>query len=248
MATMRQAASKAEPQELDTIEQINRCQTNFEIYLFCQSLSRQFSYNFFSILPLADERGDQAGELTPISDWPRELTATRDQKSILSDCGILKQLRQSAMPIIWSVESLRNTKPNKRSGQLADLLESFGLLNNVSFLVHDAGGRRGVVSFAGKRASPAEMELMELSFAASLLYDRLCFLNPIDDAPRNALTARERECLVWTAAGKTSGEIAIILKLSEHTVTHYLGIACQKLDAVNRVHAVSKAMRAGLLD
>ena len=105
-----------------------------------------------------------------------------------------------------------------------------------------------MITFSGKRANPAEMELMELSFAASLLYDRLCFLNPVEEAPRSGLTARERECLVWTAAGKTSSEIATILKLSEHTVTHYLGIACQKLDAVNRVHAVSKAMRAGLLD
>lgn len=245
---MRHAAGKAEPQELDTIEQIKRCQTNFEVFLFCQSLTRQFNYGFFSILPLSDERGDQTGELTCVSDWPRELTAKYDQKKLLADCGILKQLSQSTMPVIWSVETLRQSSPVKKITDAADVLESSGLRNNVSFSVYDAGGRRGVVSFSGKRANPAEMELMELSFAASLLYDRLCFLNPVEDSPRSGLTARERECLVWTAAGKTSGEIATILKLSEHTVTHYLGIACQKLDAVNRVHAVSKAMRAGLLD
>lgn len=248
MARMRHAASKAEPQELDTIEQINRCQTNFEIFLFCQSLTRQFDYDFFSILPLTDERGDQAGELTYISDWPRELTAKYDQKALLADCGILKRLSQSTMPVIWSVESLRGSDSANQISDAADVLEGCGLRDNVSFSVYDASGRRGVVSFSGKRDRPAEVELMELSFAASLLYDRLCFLNPVEETPRSGLTAREREYLVWTAAGKTSGEIATILKLSEHTVTHYLGIACQKLDAVNRVHAVSKAMRAGLLD
>ena len=49
-------------------------------------------------------------------------------------------------------------------------------------------------------------------------------------------------------AGKTSGEIAAILKLSGHTVNHYLSAACQKLGAVNRTHAVSKALRAGLIE
>lgn len=60
------------------------------------------------------------------------------------------------------------------------------------------------------------------------------------------LTARELDCLRWTAEGKTSGEIAMIIKLSEHTVNHYLIAASRKLDCVNRVQAVAKALRLGL--
>lgn len=62
------------------------------------------------------------------------------------------------------------------------------------------------------------------------------------------VTTRERECLRWCAEGKTSEEIGIILSLSTHTVNHYLISATKKLNAVNRVHAITTAVRLGLLD
>ena len=52
------------------------------------------------------------------------------------------------------------------------------------------------------------------------------------------LTRRQRECLRWTALGKTSGEIAGILGLSEHTINNYLASAAEKLGAVNKTHLV----------
>ncbi len=62
-----------------------------------------------------------------------------------------------------------------------------------------------------------------------------------------SLNAKELECLRWAADGKTSSEIAIITGLSEHTVNHYLIFVCNKLNAVNRAHAVAKAIRAGII-
>ena len=62
------------------------------------------------------------------------------------------------------------------------------------------------------------------------------------------ITARERECLRWCAEGKTSDEIGIILSLSTHTVNHYLISATKKLNAVNRMHAITTAVRLGILD
>jgi DNA-binding CsgD family transcriptional regulator len=62
------------------------------------------------------------------------------------------------------------------------------------------------------------------------------------------LSRREVECLSWASAGKTSVEMSEILGLSEYTVNHYLNRATRKLDAVNRVQAVAKAIRAGLLN
>ena len=65
--------------------------------------------------------------------------------------------------------------------------------------------------------------------------------------PAAALAPREIDCLRWSAAGKTSGEIAAILGVSENTVNSYLAAAAQKLNAVNRVQTVAQAIRLGLL-
>lgn len=77
---------------------------------------------------------------------------------------------------------------------------------------------------------------------------RICGLSADSQPePSHQLSVRERECLTWTSEGKTSEEIAIILELSVHTVNHYLTSAARKLNAVNRLHAVARAMRLGLL-
>ncbi|MEZ2131091.1 MULTISPECIES: helix-turn-helix transcriptional regulator [unclassified Sinorhizobium] len=67
------------------------------------------------------------------------------------------------------------------------------------------------------------------------------------DGPSESLSRREIECLRWSAAGKSSEEIAIILDLSAHTVAGYLKSAMRKLDSVNRMQAVARAYRFRLL-
>lgn len=64
---------------------------------------------------------------------------------------------------------------------------------------------------------------------------------------RVSLTKRETECLSWTAAGKTSWEISVILGISESTATFHLRNASAKLKASNRTHSVAKALHFGLI-
>ncbi len=61
------------------------------------------------------------------------------------------------------------------------------------------------------------------------------------------LSPRERECLQWTAAGKTSWEIAAILRLSRATADGYIASATRKLGAVNRTQAVAEGIRRGVI-
>ena len=66
-------------------------------------------------------------------------------------------------------------------------------------------------------------------------------------APSLALTERERECLQWTARGKTSWEISRILDISDNTVNFHLKNAVHKMDAANKCHAVAKALCSDLI-
>ncbi len=75
-------------------------------------------------------------------------------------------------------------------------------------------------------------------------YDLHVEERPVD---LNAITAREIEALEWSAEGKTSAEIAILMRISVEMVKTHLDSACSKLKALNRVHAVTKAIRAGLI-
>jgi DNA-binding NarL/FixJ family response regulator len=61
------------------------------------------------------------------------------------------------------------------------------------------------------------------------------------------LTAREKEVLTWVGRGKTSSEIALILGLSDRTVNFHCDQAMRRLDVINRVQAVAKALSQGLI-
>jgi LuxR family quorum-sensing system transcriptional regulator SinR len=88
--------------------------------------------------------------------------------------------------------------------------------------------------------------IKDLMHVAHYVHQRACDLND-DDAPvdLNAITSREIEALECLAQAKNSAEIAIQMRISLATVNGYLDSARFKLQALNRVHAVTKAIRAG---
>jgi LuxR family transcriptional regulator, quorum-sensing system regulator SinR len=63
----------------------------------------------------------------------------------------------------------------------------------------------------------------------------------------NTITRREIEALSWSAEGKTIEDIAVLMKIAQETVKAHLDSARHKLGALNRIHAVAKAIRAGLI-
>jgi DNA-binding CsgD family transcriptional regulator len=77
-------------------------------------------------------------------------------------------------------------------------------------------------------------------------------VHPIDATdvsvqPAGELTAREREILHWTALGKTSGEVGMILGVATRTITFHIARILVKLEAKNKIQAVVKALQLNLI-
>jgi DNA-binding CsgD family transcriptional regulator len=66
-----------------------------------------------------------------------------------------------------------------------------------------------------------------------------------DGAP--ALTPRERECLLWVQAGKSSKDISERLVIAEATVNEHVAGAMRKLKASGRVQAAARAIMLDLI-
>jgi DNA-binding CsgD family transcriptional regulator len=61
------------------------------------------------------------------------------------------------------------------------------------------------------------------------------------------LTARETEILQWIYHGKSNIEIAIILGINALTVKNHVHKILRKLGALNRTHAIGKAIALHIL-
>lgn len=81
-----------------------------------------------------------------------------------------------------------------------------------------------------------------LNDAARALWSRLA---PKVSVP--VLTEREQQCLRWSASGKTSEEIGVILGISKNTVYFHLKRAASKFEVYGTRHAISRAMELRLI-
>ncbi|MGR6872569.1 LuxR C-terminal-related transcriptional regulator [Pseudomonas sp. HK3] len=64
---------------------------------------------------------------------------------------------------------------------------------------------------------------------------------------RPMFTPKEKEITQWCAKGKSYGEIALILQISERTVKFHMKNICEKLGAYNKPQAVAKSLNLGLI-
>ena len=65
--------------------------------------------------------------------------------------------------------------------------------------------------------------------------------------PEMKFSKREREILKWTAEGKTSAEIAMILSISENTVNFHQKNMQKKFNAPNKTQIACYAAATGII-
>ncbi|OCW56206.1 helix-turn-helix transcriptional regulator [Hoeflea olei] len=109
-----------------------------------------------------------------------------------------------------------------------------------------AMGNGYVVFFAVKAVIDNDLLIDLHRKSLSLMREKLRLgVSGISQADR--LNEREVECLQLVGNGMKSEAIGERLNLSVHTVNAYLGSATTKLNAVNRIQAIAKAIRIGLI-
>ncbi|MGE6743434.1 helix-turn-helix transcriptional regulator [Allorhizobium pseudoryzae] len=225
----------------DAISDIRRMDTQFDILRLMRSVAEEYGFRYFVVFTLPPRTVLDLAASTIVTNLPAEFIALFDKYKLLQSSPLLHRLRETTLPICYEIEK----EPSLPHA--LDVFAQFSLTGGIAIPVHDVRGKRGVVGFLGSRPPLVPQEVMELAHLAAHVYEKLSSICAIDVRTTEALSERELDCLNWTAAGKTSAEIAEILNLSEHTVNHYLNRATRKLDAVNRTQAVAKGFRLGLV-
>ena len=125
-------------------------------------------------------------------------------------------------------------------------ISNLGLRCGVSIPVHGLGCQWGVVAVASTRPREQVLtthKLGELHLFAAYLHDVGHRLAAAAAGTEHVhLTSRERECLRWTAEGKTGWEISKVLGISERTVVFHLENAARKFGVFGRRQAAARAI------
>lgn len=161
---------------------------------------------------------------------------------------LLEHIEHSLLPLLWNGREDSNVAEAIDCGLFTVHLKGRVLpFSGVAFPVRLGAVGNGYVVFTSTYLDLNADMMMELHGRSCQIMADLLSLDERRNAPAEALSEREIACLQLAGDGRISEEIADKLGLSVHTVNAYLGSATIKLDSVNRIQAIAKAIRLGYI-
>ena len=157
---------------------------------------------------------------------------------------LLDHLENSILPLIWS-EGKELSK--QQQDQFFKSIVVDAPMAGIALPIRLGTTGNGYVVFLGKNLQLDSEVVLEQHVKCCQIMVELVAIEERRMAPSEALSEREIACLQLAGDGRISEEIAVNLGLSVHTVNAYLGSATIKLDSVNRIQAIAKAIKLGYI-
>ena len=140
------------------------------------------------------------------------------------------------------------------AGDLWEEQAPHGYRTGISAVLHLSHGRHFYIGMDRDEPLPANQDVLmrmlaDVQLMATFVQDTAFRLLVDQQATPSAeaLSAREREVLVWASNGKTAWETGRLLSISEHTVNKHLSAATRRLGCSSKAQAVARAFKQGLL-
>ncbi|MCY0150308.1 LuxR family transcriptional regulator [Hoeflea sp. G2-23] len=234
--------------QADLLSRLGKCTTQFDIFRLLRELADAYGFNYFFIASSPDQGPKTFADMMIITSAPAALVQRYEDSGLIKNSPLADALNGIGAPDEYRLDTPDLSTSPARQTALSAFRKDYNLDCWFIVPVYHPDHGPAAVCFLGKREAMDFTEKASLALFGHVAHHKLRFVSAKPAKVDSPLTERERECLVWTSAGKTSVEIARILDLSEHTVNHYLNNAARKLDAVNRTQAVAYAIRNSFID
>jgi LuxR family transcriptional regulator len=214
-------------------------ETAYEISL---NLVKNLGFNFCAF-SITSHRSEIHRHNINLNNYPTEWNMKYEQEHFSEVDPILAHCNHSELPILWQEEVFSKT-PTLWQAQ-----KQQGLHYGWSQSIHDQNGLCSMLSLARSHCPITTHDLYKnlgyAMFISRHLHGLVAKNLPSSHPKPNPvhLSTREVEVLKYSAIGKTAGEIARILSLSESTVQFHIRGAIRKLGVNNKIAAVIKAAR-----
>lgn len=243
--------------DIQTYVELARQATSIEeIHSVCLQMTEEYGYDYF-VYVLTLYSSFSKPQIYVISGYPPEWPRYYIEQDYMSHDPIARYCAQNVTPVVWS--EVFDYMPRHNMGvRIMNESGDHGLKNGISIPVHGLRGDSGLLSLCRGydsvsvyrdiiRSMPfVDLLARYIHEAAYRVFSRFGANSGEFPAPVT-LNEQERECLLWSAEGKTSWEISMIMRIPERRVLYYIQNACSKLGVANKQHAVARAVSLGLL-
>ncbi|WP_271552778.1 helix-turn-helix transcriptional regulator [Bradyrhizobium sp. CCBAU 45394] len=205
-------------------------------------ITRNLGFQWFAYLRIS------GGNTELVSSYPDSLAQLYVRDKLSDVDPIVRHARTARMPFFWgdlAEDSCRLTPDDRFTQEVA----RHGIRNGLAVPVYVGYSKFAAMIFAEKTAdrptrSEIQTALAAIHLTAFQLHARFTMSSSRhNSAAGRPLTFRQRQCLTWSARGKTMSETGTILGISERTVLYHLQDARLRLGAQTITQAVVEAMR-----
>lgn len=228
----------------EQLQQLTQEDNQQRMFASAVSLAQQLGMQFLGYR-LSGRTVAQGPQLFTFNKFPAEWNEHYQQHNYQSIDPTILHCHTSTMPVLWTAELFKDTPQIRKAAQ------SYGLCHGWSQGTQDLRGNQSMLCVARAQGEISMAELYEKSaqtlWLCNVLHTLMVnTLHPVK-ARGATLSAREREVLKWTAAGKTAEDISCILTLSKSTVNFHIRSFIIKLNTTNKTSAVAVAAMQGLI-
>jgi DNA-binding CsgD family transcriptional regulator len=163
---------------------------------------------------------------------------------------VWNHLEHSILPLVWGKE----TYEQAGLSEVYEQFSGYGLVSGACLALRGAHSEMLAIGFTSDERQPSlalQPEIFGVLYLASatILEHALAVIgvHPMLDDALPHITKREKEVLKWSAEGKTAWEIGQIINISAATVQFHSRNAMEKLGAINKQHAVVRALQLGII-
>jgi LuxR family transcriptional regulator, quorum-sensing system regulator LasR len=235
----------------DIVEEMQRINTETDLLTRLCKTAEEFEVEHV-LYGCVFNLGTQRSLTKIISNYPPSWREKYDIENYISVDPIMQHCARRLVPAVWS----KLASSSHDQSNFMEEARGVGLASGISFPIHSREGDVGVLSFSSSKFDAFEQSNLQAPTAfmaygcllATLVHDTMRrIVNKPDNVMRSPLTPRELECLKWISVGKSSWEISLILRISEHGVLFHVKNIMSKFDTRTRNGAVLKAKACGLV-
>lgn len=199
-----------------------------------------FSYVYVGYIP------SEVDKAIILGNYPKDWVKTYESMALYRNDPIINHSSTTSAAFFWK-GSLRE---DNKSKHIFDMSAQYGIEQGFTIPVHEPGCAFGSMHLATSKDNTEFQNLVEnhsflISTISYIAHQQRPPLARLEQYP--PFTEREVECLKWVAMGKSYGEIALILSISERTVKFHTQNIIKKMDAVNIKQAMTKSLRMNLI-
>lgn len=252
---------------LDVIASLDACNTGEEISEVVDGIALGLGFAGFSFLDIRSIGSGPAAVVTPYylttarSDFIAEYASQR----LYEIDPVAHAVRKANLAFSWSELSKGRAADDSAdtqaaSRQVMNFALDHGYRDGLTIPFHGVSADGSPVSslttlfWTGSQTDFEQVvaaERFSLQMFTHYCNDRVARIRGSENmragTDQPALSIRERDCLSWSAKGKTAAEVAMILGISENTANFHYKNTMRKLSVHTKSHAVARAITLGLI-